>query len=187
MTVHPINKKEKLFPTYSGSNDNVLAILNKTSEIICKWFSDSERIGPSPIDINFKCSLPDEFGNSTEVLFSEIESLIYSSFNPVHPGSLAHLDPPPLVISILGDLVAAGLNNNLLAHELSPSISLLEESICKWFSDKLGLGNLAGGIAASGGTLSNLNALIAARHHAGLETDSNACLLYTSPSPRDNR
>ena len=179
MTVDPNNKKEKKFPTFTGTNDNLHSLLNKTSEIICKWFSDAERIGPSPNDINFKCSFPDEFGTSTNVLFSEIESLIYSSFNPVHPGSLAHLDPPPLMISILGDLIAAGLNNNLLAHELSPSISLLEESICMWFSNKIGFTDSAGGIAASGGTLSNLNALVAARNHAGLETDQNAVFLIS--------
>ena len=179
MTEDQINKKELLFPLYSGSNDSLLTLLNKTSKILCKWFSDSEKSGPFPIDINFKCSVPDEFGNSTDILFSEIESLIYSSFNPVHPGSLAHLDPPPLVISILGDLVAAGLNNNLLAYELSPSISLLEETICKWFSKKLGFKELSGGIAASGGTLSNLNALVAARNHAGLESDPNAAYLIS--------
>ncbi len=179
MTVDPINKKEKPFPTYTGSNENLLSLLNKTSEIICKWFSDANEIGPLPIDINFKCSVPDELGNPTDVLFSEIESLIYSSFNPVHPGSLAHLDPPPLIISILGDLIAAGLNNNLLANELSPSISLLEEEICKWFSTKLGFTDSAGGIAASGGTLSNLNALVAARNYAGLQTDKNAVFLIS--------
>ena len=179
MTIDPINKIEKMFPTSSGNNDNLLTLLNKTSQIICKWFSDAEKLGPLPMDNNFKCSVPDEFGNSTDVLFSEIENLIYSSFNPVHPGSLAHLDPPPLIISILGDLIAAGLNNNLLANELSPSISLLEESICKWFSAKLGFTESAGGIAASGGTLSNLNALVAARIHAGLESDQNAVLLIS--------
>ena len=177
MTADQINKKENPFPTYLGSNDNLLFLLNKTSQIICQWFSDAEHLGPLPIDINFKCSVPDEFGNSSDVLFSEIENLIYSSFNPVHPGSLAHLDPPPLIISILGDLVAAGLNNNLLASELSPSISLLEETICKWFSNELGFNDSAGGIAASGGTLSNLNALVAARNLSGLESDPNAVFL----------
>ena len=179
MTVDPINKKEKLFPTYSGSNDSLLNLLNKTSQIMCKWFSDAEKLGPLPFDNNFKCSIPDEFGNSSDILFSEIESLIYSSFNPVHPGSLAHLDPPPLIISILGDLIAAGLNNNLLAHELSPSISILEESICKWFSKKLGFTDSAGGIAASGGTLSNLNALVAARYYAGMESDPDAVFVIS--------
>ena len=179
MTSDPINKRNFLFPTSSGSNESLFMLLNRTSEIICKWFSDSEKSGPIPIDINFECSVPGEYGESADVLFSEIESLIYSSFNPVHPGSLAHLDPPPLIISILGDLIAAGLNNNLLAHELSPSISLLEESICKWFAEKLGFSDLAGGVAASGGTLSNLNALVAARNHAGLETDPKAVYLIS--------
>ena len=179
MTLNPIKKKEIFFPEFSGSNDTLLTLLNKTSEILCKWFSESEELGPLPIDINFKCSVPDEYGNSTDVLFSEIENLIYSSFNPGHPGSLAHLDPPPLIISILGDLVAAGLNNNLLAHELSPSISLLEESICKWFTKKLGFQESSGGIAASGGTLSNLNALVAARKYSGLECDQNAVFLIS--------
>jgi len=179
MTSDPINNHKYLFPTSSGSNESLLILLNRTSEIICKWFSDAEKLGPLPIDINFECSAPEEYGKSTDVLFSEIQSLINSSFNPVHPGSLAHLDPPPLIISILGDLIAAGLNNNLLAHELSPSISLLEESICKWFAKKLGFSDLAGGVAASGGTLSNLNALVAARNHAGLATDPKAVYLIS--------
>ena len=179
MPVDPINKKEKFYPSYSGSNDNLLFLLNKTSEIICKWFSKAEELGPLPFEINFKSTIPDDFGNSTDNLFSEIESLISNSFNPVHPGSLAHLDPPPLIISILGDLIAAGLNNNLLANELSPSISMLEESICKWFSMKLGFSESSGGIAASGGTLSNLNALVAARYEAGLESDQNAVFLIS--------
>ncbi len=177
MTVDPINKQENLFPSYNGSNDSLLNLLNKTSALLCKWFSDGEKLGPLPLDINFVPSIPDEYGKSSDVLFSEIENLIYSSFNPGNPGSLAHLDPPPLIISIMGDLVAAGLNNNLLANELSPSISLLEESICKWFSNKLGFKNTAGGIAASGGTLSNLNALVAARNQAGLECSQEAVFL----------
>ena len=179
MTEDLINKKDIYFPSYSGSNDNLINLLNKTSQMICDWFSDSEKYGPLPIDENFKFLMPEEKGNSTEDIFSEMEALISNSFNPVHPGSLAHLDPPPLSLSIVGDLVAAGLNNNLLAYELSPAITLLEESICKWFTKKLGFSNCSGGIAASGGTLSNLNALVAARNNTGLGSDHNAVFLIS--------
>lgn len=179
MTKELINKKEIYFPSYSGSNDNLNSLLNKTSQIICNWFSNSEKYGPLPIDEEFKFLMPSENGNSPEDLFSEIEDLISNSFNPVHPGSLAHLDPPPLILSILGDLIAAGLNNNLLAYELSPSLTNLEESLFKWFSKKIGFGDYSGGIAASGGTLSNLNALIAARDHAGLSSDPDAVFLIS--------
>jgi len=174
-----LNNKDIYFPSYLGTNDKLITLLNRASQTLCDWFSKADKNGPLPIDENFKCIMPAEDGNSEEDLFSEIESLLNNSFNPVHPGSLAHLDPPPLIFSILGDLIAAGLNNNLLAYELSPSVTLLEESLCKWFARKIGFNDSSGGIAASGGTLSNLNALIAARNNAGLSSDPN-CVLIVS-------
>jgi len=179
MTEDLINKKDIYFPSYLGTNDNLITLINRATQILCDWFSKAEKYGPLPFDENFKCLMPDENGNSTEDLFSEIQSLLNNSFNPVHPGSLAHLDPPPLIFSILGDLIAAGLNNNLLAYELSPSVTLLEESLCKWFAKKIGFDDSSGGIAASGGTLSNLNALIAARNNAGLGSNTNSVLLVS--------
>ncbi len=179
MTEDLINNKDIYFPSYLGTNDKLINLLNKASQTICDWFSKADKNGPLPFDENFKCNMPEEVGNSAEVLFSEIESLLNNSFNPVHPGSLAHLDPPPLIFSILGDLIAAGLNNNLLAYELSPSVTLLEESLCKWFAKKIGFNDSSGGIAASGGTLSNLNALIAARNNAGLGSNPNSVLLIS--------
>jgi len=179
MTEDLINKKDIYFPSSLGTNDNFITLLNRATQILCDWFSNTEKYGPLTFDENFKCLMPDEYGNSTEDLFSEIQSLLNNSFNPVHPGSLAHLDPPPLIFSILGDLIAAGLNNNLLAYELSPSVTLLEESLCKWFAKKIGFNDSSGGIAASGGTLSNLNALIAARYNAGLGSDPDSVLLVS--------
>ena len=179
MTEDLINNKDIFFPSYLGTNDKLINLLNKASQTLCDWFSKADKNGPLPFDENFKCYMPEEVGNSAEDLFSEIESLLNNSFNPVHPGSLAHLDPPPLIFSILGDLIAAGLNNNLLAYELSPSVTLLEESLCKWFAKKIWFDDSAGGIAASGGTLSNLNALIAARNNAGLGSNPNSVLLIS--------
>ena len=174
-----INNKDIYFPSYLGTNDKLITLLNRASQTLCDWFSKADKNGPLPFDESFNCIMPAEDGNSEEDLFSEIESLLNNSFNPVHPGSLAHLDPPPLIFSILGDLIAAGLNNNLLAYELSPSVTLLEESLCKWFAKKIGFNDFSGGIAASGGTLSNLNALIAARNNAGLGTNPNSVLLVS--------
>ncbi len=179
MTEDLINNKDIYYPSYLGTNDNLLTLLNKASQTLCDWFSKADKNGPLPFDDNFKCIMPEEDGNSAEDLFSDIESLLKNSFNPVHPGSLAHLDPPPLIFSILGDLIAAGLNNNLLAYELSPSVTLLEESLCKWFAKKIGFKDSSGGIAASGGTLSNLNALIAARNNAGLGSNPNSVLIVS--------
>ena len=96
-----INKKDIYFPSYFGANDNLITLLNRASLTLCKWFSNAEKYGPLPLDENFKCVMPNEDGNSTDDLFSDIESLLNNSFNPVHPGSLAHLDPPPLILSLI--------------------------------------------------------------------------------------
>jgi sulfinoalanine decarboxylase len=101
-------------------------------------------------------------------LLDDLQLVMDGAFNPVHPGSMAHLDPPPLTASVAADLICAGLNNNLLAEELSPSLSRLERSLCAWMAERLGLGAQAGGVAASGGSLSNLMALVVARQQRGL-------------------
>jgi sulfinoalanine decarboxylase len=72
-------------------------------------------------------------------------------------------DDHRLTASVVAELIAAGLNNNLLADELSPSLRRLERSLCAVIAQRLGLPEGAGGVPASGGTLSNLMALVTAR------------------------
>ena len=167
------------FPSVNGNNDELLHLLRKTSELLCKWYSDTNKVSPLPLNKNFKVTYPQKNGTNVNKLLDEIEELIYTSFCPSHPGSLAHLDPPPLTISIIGDLIASGLNNNMLAEELSPSISKLENEICKWFSKKIGFNGNSGGIAASGGTLNNLNALVTAKYCSGLTFNNEAVLIIS--------
>ena len=177
MTEKITNDDKNYFPSISGNNEELLDLLRKTSELLCKWYSDTNKRSPLPLNNEFKVTYPLKDGSDVKNLLSEIEKLIDTSFCPSHPGSLAHLDPPPLTISIIGDLIASGLNNNLLAEELSPSISKLENDICKWLSKKIGFKKDSGGIAASGGTLNNLNALVTARYSSGLKFNNEAVLI----------
>jgi sulfinoalanine decarboxylase len=111
------------------------------------------------------------------MLLADLQLVMDGAFNPNHPGALAHLDPPPLPASMAADLICAGLNNNMLAEELSPSLSRLERSLTAWLAEQLGLPAGSGGVAASGGTLSNLMALVAARRQRGLAIDSRAVVV----------
>ena len=167
------------FPSPNGDNEELLKLLHQTSKIICDWFAVSENLSPLPQNLTKIISEPSEDGCEIKMLLDDINSLIYSSFNPSHPGSLANLDPPPLTISIIGDLIAGALNNNLLAEELSPSISIIENDLCKWFANEVGFGNSSGGIAASGGTLNNLNALACAKFNSGLTFDPEASFIIS--------
>ena len=179
MTKDINNNDISFFPSSFDDNKYLLDFLNKTSELICQWFTESNQLNPLPTQNHSVMASPNYSGCNSEELLRDIKKLIYSSFNPVHPGSLAHLDPPPLSVSIIGDLIAGSLNNNLLAEDLSPSISMLENELCKWLANRLGYGTNSGGIAASGGTLNNLNALVTARTNAGLEYDPEASFIIS--------
>jgi len=87
---------------------------------------------------------PEGLGLSPDRLLADLQVVMEGSYNPSHPGALAHLDPPPLVAGLAAELICAGLNNNLLAEELSPSLSRLERGLCGW---------LAGQIANSDGVV----------------------------------
>ena len=150
------------------------SFLSEASSDLCHWIADSGSQVPMPDSFDLPETSPDEKGASNEVLLNDLKLLMSGSYRPSHPRALAHLDPPPLSASIVGELICAGLNNNLLAEELSPSLTSLERKLCKWFCKKLGLGELSGGVAASGGSLSNLMALVIARNLAGLENDPSA-------------
>ncbi len=155
----------------------LLIFLEEACEKLCNWFAYTERSAPIPDSIHNIEIAPQLHGLSKESLLDDLQLIMDGAYRPSHPGSLAHLDPPPLTSSIVGDLISSGLNNNLLANELSPSLSNLERQICLWFSKKLGMPVEAGGVTASGGTLSNLMALVIARNQAGLQNDPEAVVI----------
>ncbi len=165
------------FASPHNLDKQLLSLLEEASINLCDWFSESGSEGPLPNSFDLPEVHPEKEGVSNEVLLKDLQLIMKGAYKPSHPGALAHLDPPPLSASIVGELICAGLNNNLLAEELSPSLSSLERKLCKWFCEKLNLGNLSGGVAASGGSLSNLMALVMARNIAGVESDPSAVFL----------
>jgi L-2,4-diaminobutyrate decarboxylase len=156
------------------------AFLQEAASRMSRWLGRSAmRVLPAQA-----CPLsafePELRGLSAQRLLDDLEQLMEAAYSPGHPGALAHLDPPPLTAGIAAELVCAGLNNNLLAEELSPGLSDLERRLCRWFAARLGLGEQGGGIPASGGSLSNLIALVTARRQAGLATRGDAVVLCSA-------
>jgi len=157
-----------LFPHPGQLEPELVSFLQQASDQLCRWWADAGQRSPLPLLSVLPEVAPAIDGLSAAALLDDLQLVMDGAFNPVHPGSMAHLDPPPLTASVVADLVCAGLNNNLLAEELSPSLSRLERSLCAWMAERLGLGDQAGGVAASGGSLSNLMALVVARHQRQL-------------------
>ena len=169
-----------LFPDPRQLDPQLGAFLQAAAERLSHWWAGAAERSPLPLLSVLPEVAPELQGLSSAALLDDLQLVMDGAFNPVHPGSLAHLDPPPLTASVVGDLICAGLNNNLLAEELSPSLSRLERSLTAWMAEALGLGAEAGGVAASGGSLSNLMALVVARHQAGLVGAANAVVFCSA-------
>ncbi|MFM7652443.1 MAG: pyridoxal phosphate-dependent decarboxylase family protein [Vulcanococcus sp.] len=168
------------FPDPAAADPALTAFLIQASEQLSRWWATAATRPPLPSLSVLAQVAPAADGLSPAALLDSLQLVMDGAYNPCHPGALAHLDPPPLTASVAADLIAAGLNNNLLAEELSPSLTRLERSLTAWLAERLGLGEGAGGVAASGGSLSNLMALVVARHQAGLHGCSDALVFCSA-------
>ncbi len=169
-----------LFASPDHIDPKLLLFLEQASVLLCKWFAKASESGPLPEMTPLPGVFPADEGLSVPDLLKDIQLIMDGSYQPSHPGALAHLDPPPLTASIAADLICAGINNNMLADELSPSLSRLERQLCKWFADRIGLPSEAGGVAASGGSLSNLMALVVARQQANLKDQTRGVVIASA-------
>jgi L-2,4-diaminobutyrate decarboxylase len=158
----------------------LLALLEATSAQLCRWLGSASQRPPLPGLAVLPEVAPQQLGLEAPQLLADLQLVMEGAYNPNHPGALAHLDPPPLAAAIAAELVCAGLNNNLLAEELAPSLARLERSLCGWLAEAIGLPAGAGGVPASGGTLSNLIALVTARVSRGLQGCSEAVVLASA-------
>ena len=53
-----INNKDIYFPSYLGTNDKLITLLNRASQTLCDWFSKADKNGPLPFDESFNCIMP---------------------------------------------------------------------------------------------------------------------------------
>ncbi|WP_042378001.1 pyridoxal phosphate-dependent decarboxylase family protein [Streptacidiphilus melanogenes] len=83
-----------------------------------------------------------------------------------HPRYLAHLNCPVVLPALLGETVLAAVNSSLDTWDQSAGATLVERRLIEWTAGRIGLGPHADGVFTSGGTQSNLQALLIARDEA---------------------
>ncbi|MEV5815837.1 lysine decarboxylase DesA [Streptomyces mutabilis] len=91
-----------------------------------------------------------------------------------HPRYLAHLNCPVVIPAVLGEAVLSAVNSSLDTWDQSAGGTLIERKLIDWTTARIGLGPAADGVFTSGGTQSNLQALLLAREEA--KTDNFADL-----------
>ncbi|MFI8965520.1 pyridoxal phosphate-dependent decarboxylase family protein [Streptomyces sp. NPDC053493] len=96
-----------------------------------------------------------------------------------HPRYLAHLNCPVVIPAVLGEAVLSAVNSSLDTWDQSAGGTLIERKLIDWTTRRIGLGPLADGVFTSGGTQSNLQALLLAREETG-STDLTKLRIFSS-------
>ena len=149
----------------TGKNRRAIeTLLQQVTEQILDHLTQAASHTPLPEFQTLPAIAPPDAPTEVNVLLEQLDVVLKTAMNPAHPRYIGHMDPLPTTFSIVGDWVAAALNNNMLSVEMSPFFSRLEPILMQEIAQLFGLGDQAGGVLVSGGSLANLQALAVARN-----------------------
>ena len=120
-------------------------------------------VEPSEIYRLFDEPLP-----NTPISLQEIQKVLEEKLIPYcthvnHPGYMGLITPSPNPAGIVGDFLAAALNQNLGSYTIGPSATAMELRVIRWLNDLIGYDSNAGGNLTSGGMMANFIGLKLAR------------------------
>lgn len=91
------------------------------------------------------------------------QQILERSVQLQHPRYMGHQVSPPAPLAVLSNLVDGLLNNGSAVYEMGMAGTAIEQLVVQEVAKAMGMEATAGGLLTSGGTLSNLTALLAAR------------------------
>src|SRR4029450_8402535 len=98
-----------------------------------------------------------------EVLRDFRERVAPYVFNTQYPGSYSYFTPPPLAMSIAGEVLAQWVNQGVDVWVAGPVGALVEEEVTAWLRTLIGFGEGSWAVLTSGGVMANIMALTVAR------------------------
>jgi len=114
-----------------------------------------ERLRPAPA--------PRKPASSEEILREFRERLAPYQFGAQNPRAFSYFTPPPLPISISGEVLAQWVHQGVDVWHAGPSAALVEEEVTSWLRELVGFGEGSWGVLTSGGVMANVMGLTAAR------------------------
>jgi len=100
---------------------------------------------------------------SLEAILERLRPAIRKSFNTAGPGYLAFIPGGGIPSAAIADLIATSTNRYVGVRPPAPALAQIEETAIAWLARIMGYPATAGGILTSGGSLSTLSAIVAAR------------------------
>jgi aromatic-L-amino-acid decarboxylase len=124
-------------------------------------YPDSRRrfFGPS----NEPAPAPDVGSPADAVLAEFRDRVAPMTFNAQFPGAFSYFTPPPLAMSIGGEVLAQWLHQGVDVWHAGPIGAFVEEEVIGWLRTVVGSGAGSWGVLTSGGAMANLMALAVAR------------------------
>ncbi len=108
----------------------------------------SAPLSPAPI-----ASILDEFRGR----------LAGGQMNAQHPRQFGYFTPPPLPVSMMGELLAQMTNQGVDVWHCGPLATFVEEEVVRWLCDLIGYATGSFGLLTSGGVMANFMGMALAR------------------------
>lgn len=156
--------------TLDYRQDQFKDLLDKSSQLVLNHLSDLESkkayhfYPQKEIEQWFDEPLPKEGMDPNSLLSIVKEKVLDTATNNVGPYMYAYVMTGGTQISIIGEQLAATINQNVGKWHLSPAINEIERRVIQWGGEITGFGSNAAGVLVSGGSAANLAGLAVARN-----------------------
>lgn len=120
-----------------------------------------------------------EHGQPLADVLAKLDPAIQASFLTPGPGYLAYIPGGGLPSAAMADMIACATNRYVGVDLAAPALAEIERTTLRWLAELMGMPRGSGGIFTSGGSLSNLAALCAARSDLLGEDFQDGTLYYS--------
>jgi aromatic-L-amino-acid decarboxylase len=101
--------------------------------------------------------------SSGAVLAEVRDRIVPHLFNSQHPRAFSYFTPPPLVMSIVGEVLSQWFHQGIDVFHAGPAGALVEEEVTSWLRELVGFDGAGWGVLTSGGVMANIMGLTVAR------------------------
>ncbi|MGI9323577.1 MAG: pyridoxal phosphate-dependent decarboxylase family protein [Pseudomonadales bacterium] len=146
------------------------------------------QVGPGEVKSQLPAE-PPEGGESITALLADLEQIIVPGITQVqHPMHFGWFPSNASLASVLGDIASGGLGSLGISWESSPALTEVEEVVCAWMRQLLGLSEQWQGTIVDTASSACLVALLVARERAsefskdrgGLQSVQQPLVVYTT-------
>jgi len=162
---------EKNLINYEIGAMRSLSLVHKKLRQTDKPFSG---IQPQELSAQFADINLDQPLDSIDEALDEVESLYLDhAIYFHHPRYVAHLNCPVAYPAVVAEQMLSAINSSMDTWDQSAGGTLIEQKLIDWTIERIGYDNQADGIFTSGGSQSNLMALLMARDNHVKKTQPN--------------